>query len=385
MSNILAEKYVITKHLSSTSKINYYIGSARSEQVLGELLINEVLDRDFINEYLDEFLEMFTKDKVSEFIDCFSENSKLYLVFPYYSGQGLLKYIDNNKLNAYYKKVLIYNVLHNFLNCYKYPLVMRRSILEPSNIIVSNNDFYFNYLLSVPNSRSVSEKEIYSGVRGLFESCFTEKEISSDIKLSIIMEKCEKGVYASVSETMKDLVDALNATEEEITMALLADRKKKLKKTVANSVIAVSLISLLVSIFALYRIYRTEIKFNGDVVETIGTLTLNKREETDKVNIVNIEALGDIVTPEPNPSPRPTPSPAPTPSPGGSSFKEDYIYKIIYRDTLSHISLKFYKSLKYINPLAKYNNISNVDLIYTDTTMKIPEKGKLDSLYPTGK
>lgn len=60
-----------------------------------------------------------------------------------------------------------------------------------------------------------------------------------------------------------------------------------------------------------------------------------------------------------------------------STTNENQIYEIKKGDNLYRISIKFYKTGKYYEALAIYNNLTNVDAIYAGLKIKIPPKEKL--------
>ena|SRR3989344_3919998 len=63
----------------------------------------------------------------------------------------------------------------------------------------------------------------------------------------------------------------------------------------------------------------------------------------------------------------------------GENQKEQE-YKVEPGDSLSAISMNYYGSFDYWPVLAKVNNINNPNLIYKDTTLKIPSKTEVEKV-----
>ncbi|OGD92963.1 hypothetical protein A2697_05590 [Candidatus Curtissbacteria bacterium RIFCSPHIGHO2_01_FULL_41_44] len=55
-------------------------------------------------------------------------------------------------------------------------------------------------------------------------------------------------------------------------------------------------------------------------------------------------------------------------------------YKIVAGDSLSAISEKFYETAEFFPVLAEVNNISNPDIIFTDSTLKVPTKNEAETV-----
>lgn len=220
------QKYKVLKLLCSDYKINCYIATKNEVGGDGEkqgfYLINEICDRPLINHYLSDIMDCDQK-KVPEFVEYFSESSRLYVVFQYHQGTMLAKALEAEKMPTKMRVALLKNILHNMISQGSYPNVVKTNALHIENINFDDNSISLNYRFFSVETEPENNEQVFLAFDRLLNSIFRGDEIKADNRLVIISEKCNKGIYHSFGEVMKDLEDAEKVVDEK------ASKKEALK------------------------------------------------------------------------------------------------------------------------------------------------------------
>lgn len=220
------QKYKVLKLLCSDYKINCYIATKNEAGGDGDnqsfYLINEICDRPLINHYLSDIMDCDQK-KVPEFVEYFSESSRLYVVFQYHQGTMLAKALETEKMPTKMRVALLKNILHNMISQGSYPNVVKTNALHIENINFDDNSISLNYRFFSVETEPENNEQVFMSFDRLLNSIFSSDEIKADNRLVIISEKCNKGIYHSFGEVMKDLEDAEKVVDEK------ANRKEALK------------------------------------------------------------------------------------------------------------------------------------------------------------
>jgi hypothetical protein len=255
--------------------------------------------------------------------------------------------------------------------------LMRNSIIQTDNIIVKDNSLQFNYKIQIPSvENSVRAEEIYISIGSLIKTIFEAKQIRKERKLSIIIDKCEKGIYKSVAEVLKDFDSVMININKNVSIKEAITQKTK--KTMGVFVKFWVVLVIVLVAYALYKNYITQVSqtYLNKEIHTIGTVNLEEPVEstnpvqkfiTKSIYINNsvakptfIEEIISALTPE------------------NKELKTDYseegfqVYTTKYGDCLSVICYKKYKSIKNVDFIAQYNNIQNKHLIYVNQNIILP-------------
>lgn len=376
MDTLFSQKYKIAKIIQSDQFANYYLGELLHTKDCRNVIINEIIDRTMINRYLSDFIKMDKGKKYTDFVECFSEGQKLYITFVYFQGRNITKFLLKENLSLEYRIVLLKNVLQRFIDYYNYPVIVRASMLQPNNIIISENAVFFNFcLIGKPYGDVFTEKDIFIQIGKLIEEIISEQEKKAEKKLSILIDKCQKGLYESIGEVIRDLNDASGALYREANFKTLVAKKKKSFQRLSSKLLTVAIVISTIVIFYKNFIKNSQSAFLVQYVEKIGTVNLADDSEesgeirSDKTIYIKkpIDQYEQVIA-NANES---------TAAVLYDDKIEEYVVK--KNDSLNKICLLKYKDVKYIDSLAKYNDIKNKNLIYTGQVLKLPANEVLEA------
>lgn len=382
---ILLHKYTISKVLEPSNSIRYYIGEKKVSKT--PVFINEIFDRTVINSYLPDFLKMSQENKADDFVECFTEDSMLYVIFSYYKGQDILKYLKQEKLNIEYRIILFKTILNKFLEYNTYPEIIKNTIVQPQNIILDENALFFNYRIDIQNTElenKLTGKDIFQGLGALLYIFFSETELQTEKGLFIIAEKCKKGIYGAIGEVMKDIQDVSGAMDKEAALKKALEQKKRYVQRIFLKVFFVFIVIIAASMLYKKFIANSIDTFLYNDVKQIGQVAVD--EENDKEE--NRENTTVTIQPIIEEKPKELPDVQPEQDIKFElqepiiELEEDEIYTIKVNDTLNTIAISYYNDKKYANALAEYNGIKNKNIINPGKTLKLPSKEKLDVLLP---
>ncbi len=284
---IFSEKYSIIRVLESTENTNYYIVKQRI-QPEKLFIVNEIFDKETIKEVISDFMILKQENRLCEFVEYFSEDSKFYVVFEYLQGSSLKEYIGKKEILLEHKTELLKHILLQFMNYVELPSFIQYSMLCPENIFLYQREVRFHYKLNF----SIVE-DIYFGLTVLLKALYTEVELRKNTKLLIIYEKAEKGLYHSVGDILKDIEDVLEANQKKIIVKeLFLEKKQKVTQIMAR------VFAILVIVLAFYTICERLNKQNEENeiiylnVDKIGTVFVNptmQEEETTSSGVISID------------------------------------------------------------------------------------------------
>lgn len=284
---IFSEKYSIIRVLESTESANYYIVKQRI-QPEKLFIVNEIFDKEKIKEIISDFMILKQENRLCEFVEYFSEDSKFYVVFEYLQGFSLKEYIGKKEILLEHKTELLKNILLQFMNYVELPSFIRYSMLCPENIFLYQREVRFHYKLNLS-----MVGDIYSSLTELLKVLYTETELRKNTKLLIIYEKAEKGLYYSVGDILKDVEDVLEANQKKILgKELFLEKKQKVTQIMTKVFV------ILVAILAVYTICERLSRQSEDNeiiylnVDKIGTVFVNpamQEEETMSSGVISID------------------------------------------------------------------------------------------------
>ena len=288
---IFSEKYSIIRVLESTESANYYIVKQRI-QPEKLLIVNEFFDKEKIKEVISDFMILKQENRLCEFVEYFSEDSKFYVVFEYLQGSSFKEYIGRKEILLEHKTQFLKSILLQFMNYVELPPFIRYSMLCPENIFLYQREVKFHYKLNL-SMVGKAETDIYSVLTILLKALYTEAELRKNTKLLIIYEKAEKGLYHSVGDILKDIEDVLEENQKKIIgKELFLEKKQKVTRIIAR------VFAIFVAILAVYTICERLSKQSEDNeiiylnVDKIGTVFVNpemQEEETMSSGVISID------------------------------------------------------------------------------------------------
>ena len=288
---IFSGKYSIIRVLESTESANYYIVKQRI-QPEKLFIVNEIFDKQKIKEIISDFMILKQENRLCEFVEYFSEDSKFYVVFEYLQGSSLKEYIGKKEVSLEHKTEFLKGILLQFMNYVQLPPFIQYSMLCPENIFLYQREIKFHYKL---NLSMVGNKEIdvYSALTVLLQALYTEVELRKNTKLFIIYEKAEKRLYHSVGEILKDMEDVLEANQKKVVgKELFLEKKQKVTQ------IGMKVFAVLIVVLAIYTLGERLMNLNGDDdiiylnIDKIGTVFVNpelQEESTTSSEVIFID------------------------------------------------------------------------------------------------
>ncbi|MDD3569606.1 MAG: hypothetical protein PHY44_00695 [Lachnospiraceae bacterium] len=391
-----AQKYTVLKVLCSDNRINCYIAQRKEGEKDKFVLINEICKREIINQYISQIIT-FQDCGLTDFIEYFTEDSKLYAVFSYTEGMNLKKVLTSQKLPFEFRLLLGQKILHNLMENGSFPNVLKANVLHWENILFNDNLVGFNYRFFAEEADKSQNDTVYNYFKIIMNQLFREDEIEKNIKLKIIVEKCEKDIYHSFGEVLKDLQDVLTSIDKTKDLKTIAEEKKKKFQAFFSKAVVV-LVAVTVGIVAYERfIQDNKAATVYNEVEKIGTVDVvekkelpiaeenvfipaNSEEKTGEIlPETSTEAKGEQESskeeaekPEEGGEQNPlddTSKPATNETQPQQAYKSHYVKN---NENLTKIVKAEYGSTDMLKTVMEYNGITNANIIRVGQEIKLP-------------
>lgn len=366
----LQNRYRTVKLLPAIGPLRYIV--AEPEGGAGRLvLINELSDRAFINRFLGDLYDArHPKPAFPAYEDCFTEDAKVYAVFTYTEGVALIEYLRKTDPSFRHRLLLARDILTKFLAYYRAPGLIRCSLAQAGNIVLRENAPCFNFrLLPLSPEQEADDARVFRLLGLLLQQLFTPYQLRRSQQLRIVFEKCDRNVYHSVGEMLRDLQSADDAPGEEKTFAAaIAARGARLRRLLPRLTALGCLLAVLFLAAHFLGNTSPEEPPAEEKTAQIGTLSVAETpQEPAERPIIEVGAL-----PEPQDAPD-AESDAPP-----SLLQSETTYQIVLGDTLREIAVAQYGSAAYVDALAAFNGLRNKDLILTGASLRLPPKEALD-------
>lgn len=395
MSNeIFFQKYATINVISSESQINCYLANKINNDPKKLFLINEIADRNIIDSCILELMSMKELKDFYDFVECFSENSKFYVVFSYSEGKNIIKYFEKDRFAFDYRLELLEKILRELDEKNNLNNILKASMLNPENIIFYENMISFNYRIFINGyiEDINNDSSVYSSFCNLFQFFFSESEIGKNDKLKIIQKKCEKNLYTSLDAVIKDLEGVSKAIVEERRLKdILLEKKKKYTAVGAKILMAAVFCVLVFTVFSKIIKNNQEVAVYKDV-EQIGNVDIvsgnvSSKESVENIFIENaseVQSEADTQTSEADTQAETTQtsteitSESEITSGDTEDLTEDTTvsektYTVQVNDNLTDIVIQEYGSDKYVERVREYNKISDGNIIRVGQVIKLPE------------
>ncbi len=272
------QKYTVLKVLCSDNRINCYIAQRNEGERDRYVLINEICQREIINQYISQVIT-FQDCGLTDFVEYFTEDSKLYAVFCYTEGMNLKKVLTSQKLPFEFRVLLGQKILHTLMENGSFPNVLKANVLHWENILFNDNLVGFNYRFFADEADKSQNNAVYNYFKVIMHQLFREEEIEKNSKLKIIVEKCEKDIYHSFGEVLKDLQDVLASIDKGKDLKTIAEEKKKKLQAIFSKAVVV-LVAVTVGIVTYERFLQNNKETTVyNEVEKIGTVDVIEKKE----------------------------------------------------------------------------------------------------------
>ena len=379
---LFSKKYSLVRVLESQDGVGNYIVKKVKDEEERLFLVNELTNREHIESYIGEFLALYEENKLEDFIEYFSENSKLYLVFRYYEGETLPKYLGKEGLALGYRVQLMKSILHKFLDYDElYPIICY-TVLAPTNIILRNNIISFNYQLKIPPREY--KKCVYEAIWQLENTLFLTHEIQKYSSLNRISDKCQKEIYHSIGEVLRDLEEVSKALDKDESLKnLLLAKKDKLMDRALKVFTVIIILAFLYVLYTKYLNNELGTALYSDV-EAIGTVTISEEAKEGKrintqetIYIDNAKKEQSIVTPpalEVKKETKIEKEKKEEPKEEEKTKEEELLttYTVQKGDTLNGLCYRFYGNINFVDFVSTYNKMESKDLLHIGQEIKFP-------------
>ncbi|HBN82621.1 MAG TPA: hypothetical protein DDZ89_02155, partial [Clostridiales bacterium] len=145
---IIGEKYQAKKVISETEDTSIYICSKESDLYT----VNQYKTEE-IKVKVAEICKGLNPDIHKNFHEMFVHESALYVVFHYYNGIELRKYLVNNNPDIFERLEIGEKVIDKSIEMDHYPPLIKMTAMQINNVMVLNNDMVsVNFYLDFNNT-----------------------------------------------------------------------------------------------------------------------------------------------------------------------------------------------------------------------------------------
>lgn len=249
----------------------YYIVNDKKEKE--KCLLSQIKGREHINECLPQLFELDKKGVQNEFVECFSENSELFVVFIHYEMQNLRQYLSKTILDTNERLFLLCQILKKMMLYQDLPEILQSAMWDIDFIRIEQEEIKFDFKVDLER---IPQKKIK-----LFEFLFLPEERKTN-GIRLLIEQIQKGVNTSTKELLAEVEQLLNRE---------LDRKEKKKEKIRikkeqfiwYGKILILLFIMIGSLFIIRQILfdiKPEKLDNPDRedISVIGTITIDQTE-----------------------------------------------------------------------------------------------------------
>mgnify|MGYP004678729635 CR=1 FL=1 len=180
-------------------------------------------DKEFIHNNIDFFFSLRQNKEFTDFIECFSKNSYLYIVFSYYEEENL-KFDEVCDFPLMQRVDLVKEILSKCIILNIPDEILYDAL---SNLTLdSSGKIYFNYFLkSIGKYDGINKNSILKKLAVIFINIFSEQLEENTVDgLKELVEKCEQGKY----EDFMELYSEYTALYDNFVKSLSIPKDKKL-------------------------------------------------------------------------------------------------------------------------------------------------------------
>lgn len=262
-------RFVIDTIEQESGDICIYTAHNKKKQ---RFIVNEIRSIQLINHWLPLLSPMAQSQR----LDCFTENSYLYIVTHYYDGENAAAYFNFSKPEGREKLEMIRQFLFRLIELSEYPDIILCSMLMPEAVCIYRGEICQNCFLT--KTAETPFTLLYS----LLDSFYTPEEIKRNAYLGILLQKLKNGLYENFTQVY---LDWQQLSEEKRGIGRVKAKLKELWQRFGGLVKLLA--SAAVIIIAVVVIYNSFIKgataSNGrtyNPIDHIGTVSVAESSDT---------------------------------------------------------------------------------------------------------
>lgn len=385
--HLFETKYTVRKVLHDTPTYACYLAQPQADasQVV---LVNVLRARSLIDRYIALTIDL-KRQEMPEFIEYFSEDSQFYIVFTYVQGETLESRLRRVPLSFLERLLLFKRIIYQLTLYPEISCVWKTTALFPQNIVCGTDDIQLNFQFFAIEEDLTEKSRMYTQIDALSRIIFKKQELEKNADLRIVSDKCQKGVYRSLGEVLKDL-EYVEAAEEKERDArtILQEKKAKLSQKLRYGTVILVVVAL--ASYGYQKWSESQEKQSTYVAQNgIGTVNVYENIQPEVIDITTIPtptqtvfAQGDTmddtqdveeVMPQNTQSQNTESDQAWLVDENGIRYQIHVVQKNEY---LVEIAEAFYSDYSYSDVLriAEYNDLDNISVLRTGQEIKLPEK-----------
>lgn len=252
------------------SGIWYYIVKDRERKQ--KCFLSRIRGRELIDQCLPNFFELDQKGLEKELVDCFSEQSEVFLVFLHYEMPSLRQYLSKTILDRKERLSIFCDILKKMLSYKEIPIILQSGMWDCDFIRIEQGEIRFDFKADLENLPHQKIK--------LLEVLFSPQERKEDREIWLLIERIQKNVKASTEELLEEAEQIL---QKEM------DKKEKRKRNIRTGKQRLLLIGkivtgivLMTGILLTIRYFLFEAKpeeENTENIPAVGTVPLDQMEQ----------------------------------------------------------------------------------------------------------
>ncbi len=262
----------------------FEINICKFENVKEEKLCTVIILKkiDIIHRTIKIFSLLKSNNKFVDFIDCFSKNSYLYVIFSYYE-EVPVNFFEISQMPLMQRVAIVKQIL-SLAVILDMPKTILYDVLSNNNInLDSSGKVYFNYFLkNVDRYNNIKDKDAIKRIGLVLKNVFNnELTINNVDGLKKLINYCENDVYIELIDIYSDYI----ALYESFVKSLDLKKEKKLSRfrRILNKIL---------SIFNKVKPIFIMLVLSIGIVYLIITYTkTNKAQQPTKINAIGTEQI----------------------------------------------------------------------------------------------
>lgn len=246
LSNNNEDKYFVLTTGKSTDTYKCHICKKINSDSNRLFLVNEYNTNPITNSYLTLFTQLQGIKNFKQFVEIFTKDSKVYVVFNYIRSSLLISKIEKENPSIEKRLMLLEAFCIALMKIDMLPLQIKYELLTSDNInIDSNEEIFFNYSLTLyKKSNYVTELDFTNKISDIIKMIFQNTNLP--LCIQTLIKDLDKGTINKLSSIYIAVQDLKNTypkekQDEELRKLSQKNKNKKLAAYVAALILLVGL------------------------------------------------------------------------------------------------------------------------------------------------